>query len=198
MKRVIAGFILLLFANVTLLAQKADSTTSKKPASKPDPKQEIKAVFDRLVEGIRQLDAEKVMSVYEKSDRILFFNNNGTVTIGWDNMLNNRRQLYAKTKNVTLEITGLRIEMLSPQSAYLTCKWKQSQEYEGKLESASGRMTLIFRRIGNDWKVVHLHTSPDNPDLSRPVFPSERQTQERQTPNNSPAEIRQKPTVNNF
>jgi ketosteroid isomerase-like protein len=140
-----------------------------------DPKKEIQEVFDRLVEGIKQSDAEKVMSVYEKSDRILFFNNNGTVTIGWDNMMQNRKSLYAKTKNVTLEITGLRIEMLGKDAAYLTCKWKQSQEFDGKLESASGRMTLIFRRIGKDWKAVHLHTSPDNPDLTRPVFPSERQ-----------------------
>ncbi len=49
------------------------------------------------------------------------------------------------------------------------------QEYNGKLESASGRMTLVFRLIRKDWKVVHLHTSPDSPDAARPVFPSERE-----------------------
>ncbi|MCS6875031.1 MAG: nuclear transport factor 2 family protein [Pyrinomonadaceae bacterium] len=162
--------ILLLLFSFAAFAQKPN----KQPS---DPKQEIKAAFDRLIEGIRQLDAEKVMSVYEKSDRILFFNNNGTVTIGWENMLKNRQSLYARTKNVNLEITGLRIEMLSPQSAYLTCKWKQTQEFDGELEFASGRMTLIFKRIGKEWKAVHLHTSPDNPELTRPVFKSERQTQ---------------------
>ena len=118
------------------------------------------------------------MSVYQNSDKILFFNNNGTVTIGWENMKKNRESLYAKTSNVTLEPTGLRVEMLGKDAAYVTCKWKQSQEYNGKLETASGRMTLIFRLIGKDWKVVHLHTSPDNPDATRPVFPSERETQQ--------------------
>jgi ketosteroid isomerase-like protein len=68
----------------------------------------------------------------------------------------------------------VRIEMLGGTAAYLTCKWKQSQEYNGKLETASGRMTLVFQKIGKDWKIVHLHTSPDNPDPSRPVLPSER------------------------
>jgi hypothetical protein len=53
--------------------------------------------------------------------------------------------------------------MLGKTAAYVTCKWKQTQENEGKLEDASGRMTLIFRLIGRDWKVVHRHTSPDNP-----------------------------------
>jgi ketosteroid isomerase-like protein len=65
--------------------------------------------------------------------------------------------------------------MLSPTAAYVTCKWKQSQEYDGKLENASGRMTLVFKKIGKDWKVVHLHTSPDAPPPTRPVMPSERQ-----------------------
>lgn len=144
-------------------------------AAKPDPAKDVKEAFERLAEGIRQADPEKVMSVYEKSDRTLFFNNNGTATLGWQTMHDNRAASYAKIKSVTLDITGLRVELLSPTAAYVTCKWKQTQEYEGKLENASGRMTLVFRKIGKEWKVVHLHTSPDNPPATRPVLPSERQ-----------------------
>jgi ketosteroid isomerase-like protein len=143
-------------------------------AEKADPAKDVRAAFDRLTDGIKQADAVKVMSVYEKSDRILFFNNNGTATIGWDNMKANREASYAKVKNVTLDVTGVRIEMLGPDAAYLTCKWSQQQENNGKLETASGRMTLVFKKIAKEWKVIHLHTSPDNPDPNRPVFPSER------------------------
>jgi len=142
--------------------------------TKADPAKDVRAAFDRLVEGIKQADAAKVMSVYDKSDRILFFNNNGTATIGWENMRANREASYAKVKNVTLDVTGVRIEILGPDAAYLTCKWSQQQENNGKLETASGRMTLVFKKIAKEWKVVHLHTSPDNPDATRPVFPSER------------------------
>jgi ketosteroid isomerase-like protein len=149
----------------------------KAAAGTNDPTKGVHDTIDRLVEGIKQLDVDKVMSTYEKSDRILFFNNNGSVTIGWDNMKANRESLYAKTKNVTLELTGLRIEMLGKTAAYATCKWKQSQEFDGKLENASGRMTLVFKLIGKDWKIVHLHTSPDNPAPTRPVLPSERDNQ---------------------
>jgi ketosteroid isomerase-like protein len=164
-------FILLLSALFAVAAFGQKAAAGKAP----DATTGVRDAFDRLVEGIKQSDAAKVMSVYEKSDRILFFNNNGTATIGWDNMRANRESLYAKTKNVSLDITGLRIEMLGKTAAYATCKWKQSQEYDGKLETASGRMTLVFRLIGKDWKVVHLHTSPDNPAASRPVLPSERE-----------------------
>ena len=155
----------------TALGQKA-------AAQKVDPTTPVREAFDRLMEGIKTADAAKVMSVYENSPRILFFNNNGSVTQGWDAMKALREESYAKTKNVSIEVTGLRIEMLSPSSAYATCKWKQSQEYSGNLETSSGRMTLVFKKIGKDWKVVHLHTSPDNPPANRPVAPSERLTEE--------------------
>ncbi len=137
----------------------------------------VRAAFDRLIEGIRQSDADKVMSVYQNSDNILFFNNNGSATIGWENMKKNREASYPKTKNVTLDTTGVRVEMLGKDAAYVTCKWKQTQEFDDKPESASGRMSLVFRLVGKEWKVAHLHTSPDNPPATRPVFPSERESQ---------------------
>lgn len=167
MKKIaIIGFILLSLA-FTVFGQKGKS-------AKSDPTKAVRETFDRLIEGIKQADAEKVMSVYEKSDRILFFNNNGSATLGWEEMKKQRESLYANTSDVTLEVTGLRVEMLSPTSAYVSCKWKQTQTYKEKLEDASGRMTVVFKLIGKDWKAVHLHTSPDNPPVNRPVFPSER------------------------
>lgn len=146
----------------------------KKSTAKSDPAKDVKAAFDRLVEGIKEANADKVMSVYENSDRTLFFNYNGTATIGWQNMLENRKASYADRKNVTLDVTGLRVEILSPTSAYVSCKWKQSQEYKGELENSTGRMTLIFKKIGKDWKVVHLHTSPDSSPDKIVIPPSEK------------------------
>ena len=161
----------------TVKTEKTKTVTSATSAKVAPGEKGVRDAFDRLIEGIKQVDADKVMSVYQNSDKILFFNNNGTATIGWDTMKKNRESLYGNSKNVSLDITGLHVEMLGADAAYATCKWKQTQEYNGKLENASGRMTLVFRRIGKDWKVVHLHTSPDNPDATRPVFPSERDSQ---------------------
>lgn len=168
-KFAIIGFIILTLS-FAAFGQKGKTTV------KVDATKGVRAAFDRLVEGIKQSDAEKVMSVYDNSDRILFFNNNGSATIGWNEMKRQREASYAKTTNVTLDVTGLRVEMLGTNSAYVSCKWKQSQEFDGKLENASGRMTVVFKLVGKDWKAVHLHTSPDNPPATRPVFPSERDT----------------------
>ncbi len=146
----------------------------KAAAAKADPAKDVRAAFDRLVEGIKQLDAAKVMSAYDNSPRTLFFNNNGSVTMGWDTMKANRESSYSKTKDVSLEVKGVRVEILGPAAAYVSCTWTQSQVYDGKLENASGRMTLIFKKVGKEWKVVHLHTSPSSPAADRPVFDSEK------------------------
>lgn len=150
------------------------SFAQKKAAAASDPSKDVKAAFDRLVEGIKEANAEKVMSVYENNERTLFFNYNGTATIGWKNMSDNRKEVYKNLTNVTLEPTGVRVEMLSSTAAYVSCKWKQSQEYKGDLENSTGRMTLVFKKIGKDWKVVHLHTSPDGAPDKIVIPPSEK------------------------
>jgi len=148
----------------------------KAAAAKPDPAKPVRDAFERLLEGIRQVDVVKVMDTYDKSPRTLFFNNNGSITLGWDQMKSNRESSYAKTKDVTLNVDGVRVELLGPTAAYVSCTWTQSQVYDGKLENAAGRMTLIFKRAGKDWKVVHLHTSPSTPAANRPVLDSEKTT----------------------
>src|SRR6201986_492653 len=99
------SLITLIFA-FTAFGQKGAGAT----ATKADPARDVRAVFDRLVEGIKQADATKVMSVYNKSEDILFFNNNGSVTRGWDTMKANREASYKNATNVTLEPTGVKIE----------------------------------------------------------------------------------------
>ncbi len=169
MKKLLFGTAILLIFAFSAFGQKA-------AAGKVDPTAGVRASFERLVEGIKQVDVDKVMSVYEKSPRLLVFNNNGTATQGWDEVKSVNEKIYAKLSNVTLDITGLRVEMLGKTAAYVSCKWKQTQENNGKLEDSSGRMTLVFKLVGKDWKIVHRHTSPDKPDAMRPVFPSERES----------------------
>ncbi len=169
MKKVIFTTLFISLFSFPTFSQKA---AVGKPA---DPTQGVRDAFDRLVDGIKQVDVDKVMNSYEKSPRLLIFNNNGTATIGWDTIKTNVESTFARVKNVSLDITGLRVEMLGKTNAYVSCKWKQTQEFDGKLEDSSGRLTLVYKLVGRDWKITHRHTSPDRPDATRPVFPSERQ-----------------------
>jgi hypothetical protein len=132
----------------------------------------VVAAFNDLVEGIRNANVKMVTGVYLNSPRLLLFNNNGTVTRGWEQLKKNRESSYPHMKDVKLDVKDVQITMLGRDGALVTCLWNQSQTYQDTPETASGRMTLVFKRVGRDWKAVHLHTSPDKPDPSR-VLPSE-------------------------
>lgn len=163
------------FISLFILLMALAGFSQKAAVAKVDPAKGVRDAFDRLIDGIKQVDSDKVMAAYNKSPDLLIHNNNGTSTRGWDTIRSNVEATFSHVKNVTLETTGVKVEMLGKTAAYVSCKWQQTQEYDGKLEDSSGRMTLVFQLIGKDWKIIHRHTSPDNPGATRPVFPSERQ-----------------------
>ena len=134
--------------------------------------QSVVAAFNALINGIRHADVKAVTSIYLNSPRLILFNSNGTVTKGWDQLRKNRESSYPDLKDVRLDVRDLSITMLGRDGAVVSCLWTQSQTYKGTPETATGRMTLVFKRVGKDWKAIHLHTSPDKPDPSR-VLPSE-------------------------
>jgi ketosteroid isomerase-like protein len=134
--------------------------------------QGVVAAFNALLNGIRHADVKAVSNVYWNSPRLILFNNNGTVTKGWDQMRKNRESSYKDLKEVKLDVHDISITMLGRDAAVVSCLWTQSQTYKDTPETATGRMTLVFRRVGKDWKAIHLHTSPDKPEASR-VLPSE-------------------------
>lgn len=160
-------------------AQRADAKP-KMAATEVAGSADVVLAFNTLVDGIRKANVKMVTGVYLNSPRLLLFNNNGTVTRGWEQLRKNRESSYPQMKDVALDVKDVQITMLGRDGALVTCLWNQTQTYQETPETASGRMTLVFKRTGRDWKAVHLHTSPDKPDPSR-VMPSE------QTPTPTPA-----------
>jgi ketosteroid isomerase-like protein len=136
--------------------------------------------FNALLDGIRHASVNEVMGVYWNSTQLNMFNYNGTVTKGWQQVKKNRESSYPEIKDVKLEVRDVSVTMLGRDGATVTCLWTQSQNYKGTPESVSGRMTLVFKRVGNAWKAIHLHSSPDNPNPA--VIPAS----ERPSPSPSP------------
>ncbi len=136
-------------------------------AGQVSPSSGVLAAFNSLLDGIRHADAKAATGAYQNTPRLVLFNYNGTVTRGWDQLKQNREASYPQMKDVKLEVKDLRVTMLGRDAALITCLWTQSMTFKGTPETDTGRMTIVFRKIGKDWKAVHLHTSNDNPDPSR-------------------------------
>ncbi len=135
----------------------------------------VRDAFDSLVNGIRRADAAAVAKLYWNSPQLSVFNNNGTVTKSYEQARSNRESLYAKVSDVKLDVRDVRVKTLGPTGALVTCLWEQTQTADGQPEHATGRLTIVYQKVGAEWKIVHTHTSPDRPDPSR-LLPSERTT----------------------
>ncbi|HKG60312.1 MAG TPA: nuclear transport factor 2 family protein [Pyrinomonadaceae bacterium] len=139
--------------------KKTPASTAQEPGSEG-----VLAAFNTLLDGIRHASVDEVMSAYWNNPRLNLFNYNGSVTKGWEQVKKNRESSYPEIKDVKLEVRDVSVTMLGTTGAVVTCQWKQSQTYKGAPETVSGRMTLAFKRIGNAWKAIHLHSSTDTPN----------------------------------
>lgn len=176
-------------------ATESQTPETSKPAPKPAPRKPattaqdtagsdgVLAAFNKLLDGIRHANVNEVTSVYWNNPRLNLFNYNGSVTKGWEQVRKNRESSYPEIKDVKLDVRDVSVTMLGPSGAVVTCQWTQSQNYKGAPETASGRMTLVFKRIGTAWKAIHLHSSPDTPNPAS-IPPSE---QQRPSPSPSPS-----------
>jgi len=176
---------------------KAPAPQTEKTPSTPAPKKTpasaqqapgaegVLAAFNTLLDGIRHANVNEVMGAYWNSSQLNLFNYNGTVTKGWQQVKKNRESSYPEIKDVKLDVHDVSVTMLGRDGAVVTCLWNQSQNYKGTPETVSGRMTLVFKRIGTEWKAIHLHSSSDNPNPAV-IPPSEGRPSPSPSPSPSP------------
>ena len=143
---IIVVFTLVSVYYLSLSAQSLKTVTAEK---------DIQSVLDKQAEAWNAGDVEGYMQGYWKSDSLLF-TSGGKIRTGWTATLEKYRNTYdTKEKMGILKFTRVRINFLSPESAWVFGHW----ELERKNDRPHGVFTLILRKFSNGWKVVHDHTS---------------------------------------
>ena len=79
-----------------------------------------------------------------------------TVTRGWQTVLERYKARYdTRAKMGTLAFSELEFKPLSEFYIMATGRWQLTRD----ADTPHGRFTLIFRRTGAGWRIVHDHTS---------------------------------------
>ena len=116
----------------------------------------ILAVLDNQVAAWNRHDLEGFMAGYRNSEKLSFYSG-GTKTSGWQTTLERYRNRYQSQGREMghLEFSELEVETLGPDTAFVRGHWnlKMSNGDQG------GLFTLIFRKFGDGWKIIHDHTS---------------------------------------
>ena len=101
-------------------------------------------------------DIEGFMAYYMKSDGITFQSGNSRIS-GWETVLTRYRTNYAPGNMGRLDFTDLAVNILSDDAAYVLGRFKLDIGGEHR----EGVFTLILRKTGEGWRIVHDHTSSE-------------------------------------
>lgn len=154
-------FVLLLGAGTALLTTVARATGASTAASD---EKDIRAVLDAQAAAWNKGDLDGFMAGYWNDEGLTFISG-GDITSGWKKTKERYEKRYkADGKEMgKLTFSELHVETFSPNAAMLRGRFELvfEKEKDEKKRTASGRFTLILRKLPDGWKVVHDHTSAD-------------------------------------
>ncbi len=114
----------------------------------------IRNMLDEQAKDWNAGDIEAFMQAYWKSPR-LTFSSGGEVTRGWGKTLANYKKRYPTREDMGhLKFSHLYIDELSEDTALVLGRW-----YLRRDEPVGGAFTLVLRKFGDDWRIIHDHTS---------------------------------------
>ena len=118
---------------------------------------EIDGLLHAQQDAWNRHDLNGFMAGYWNSPQLTFFSG-ATERDGWQATMDRYRTAYASPGHEMgkLEFSGLRIEMLGADSAFVRGAWQLTMP-DGK--TPHGLFTLVFRKFPEGWKIVHDHTS---------------------------------------
>lgn len=122
-------------------------------------KAEVEHVLRAQQEAWNHRDLEGFMAGYWNSPELTFFSG-AKEHDGWQATIDRYRATYASPGHEMgkLEFSDLRIETLGADAAFVRGSWLLTMA-DGK--TPHGLFTLVFRRFGDGWKIVHDHTSAE-------------------------------------
>jgi len=140
-----------------LLALTALSAAADKRAE--DVERGVRAVLAAQIQAWNRGDLNGYMAGYWNSPDLVFFSN-GQETRGWQPTLDRYRARYqgAGKEMGTLDFPVLDILTLGPEAAVARGRWRLKLSSGKEL---TGMTTVVFRKLGEGWRVVHDHSSAD-------------------------------------
>ena len=146
-----------LFFPIMFVALRADARGQVTPDGNSSAKAEVEHVLRTQQEAWNRHDLEGFMAGYWNSAELTFFSG-ATEHEGWQATIDRYRARYTSPGHEMgkLEFSGLRIEMLGADAAFVRGSWHLTMS-DGK--TPHGLFTLVFRKFPEGWKIVHDHTS---------------------------------------
>jgi len=125
----------------------------------PQAQQEIRETLDEIFLSIQEKDVERLASFHAYGPKFTEFQN-GEKRVGSAENQAAEAGLLAAISGFNYNLNDLKINVFSNKFAIVTFHADFRPTIEGVEYQQVAQGTLIFVRMGNDWKIVHEHLSP--------------------------------------
>jgi beta-aspartyl-peptidase (threonine type) len=121
----------------------------------------VEQVLHQQQDAWNHHDLESFMSGYWNSPELTFFSD-AKASEGWQAALDHYRKTYqSQGKEMGhLDFSDLNVQLLAPDAAFVRGAWQLTLA-NGK--KPHGLFTLVFRKFPDGWKIIHDHTSAQEP-----------------------------------
>ena len=126
----------------------------------PDSTAEVRTFVHQYIAAINRADASGLMDLYARVPGVTSADNTD-ITHGWDAIKNDAATLAQS--HYRMELESVDVQLLG--SGYALAVAKATYSFgtpQGSLR-VRGVLTLVLQKMGNAWKVIHDHSSSQNP-----------------------------------
>jgi len=136
------------------------AATAVAAQQQPDVRAEVQAFVHQYAEAINRADAAGLMEMYAKVPDVTSADNTDIIH-GWDAIRNDAASLAQSHYRMTLD--SVDVVSLGPGYALAVAQANYSFGTPQGALRVRGVLTLVMQKIGNAWKVLHDHSSSQNP-----------------------------------
>jgi|SRR5579862_3438151 len=121
--------------------------------------QEVRAVMQAQQAAWNRGDVEAFMEGYDRAETTTFVSGDQLIT-GWQTVLDRYKKQYSSREQMgMLAFADLTIKPMTPVLALADGRWQLTRA----ADAPHGRFTLLFRRIANNWRIIHDTTTSAAP-----------------------------------
>lgn len=120
---------------------------------------EIKKTMTAIMQSIQEKDADKLISFHAYGPKFTEFKD-GKARTGSAENEEYERGLVDAISTFDYDLNDLKIDVLGNDVGKVTFHGDFRPTIDGQMQQILSQATLIFVRVGKEWKIIHEHLSP--------------------------------------
>ncbi len=163
-----ASLLAILLLAATMVAAHEPQKKTPAPAPAVNANDPVAAVLLRNAEGFETGDLALLNTIWANDEGVTVFES-GYANYGWaDYRDHHLKPEIDEMKNVRYQLSDIRTRV-SGNTAWATFKYALSADLKERHVDANGLGTAVLEKRGNDWKIVHWHTSAPRRPPAQPA-----------------------------